>query len=347
MFRTAIVKLELQAKCDIAAASTSGSGSAAPVLPCVALSTAVNRFMYLMLPRRIQLEAKTNVDWTQIITTGRRKGEEALISECMSYEYCVRRALVAIRLNNNGFMGSCSLLRIISNSVATSQFCRLTKIINAECCFVTGLLHPSKIKVDENDSEGIVVLAQLRSMTPDQMSPDDDIGVESHLCGITEALDFYDDSSALRMDRFIDHVMQAMDRYKKPQVAYYEPALFGHLLKQYSQGPVSTWNVSDGERHVIDPHGITETASEVQRQGDIRGTNETVIKRLCQRVTVFVLFVEACAIKTILNTWKASNAPKSELIVKRALLSWNANIQYIASQQSTWNKVDCTAVDCT
>lgn len=307
----------------------------------VGMSVSIIRFRYQLLPRRIHVEAghTSPKEWISIVSSGRYAGEEALISSCLSYEYVVRRALVAIRFGNKGFMGQCSLMQIVDNSVATAQFCRLTKIIHAECCFVTGLLHPSKIKVKENDSEGEVVLAQLRSMTAEQLTPDDGVGTSSDLCRVTDTLDFrrsLDDAKGwIHMNRFVDHVMMAMDRYKKSIRSQYTDQTFDEgQMPLYNKWPISMWGLSDSEKQVIDPHGITETTSQIQLIAGIKGTNEDLIKRICTRVTVFVLFVEACAIKTILNTWKASNLPKREIIVERVLAIWNTNTQYIASQQS-------------
>lgn len=302
---------------------------------------AINRFRYQLVPGDMQLKEylPDANEWTDIINGNR--GEEALIKSCSMFEYFVRRALVAIRVNNTGFMGTCSLLRIIDNGVATSQFCRLTKAFYAESCFSMAGHWPSKAKLRENDSDGENVIRELRSMTEDQIKPDFKDGTKKHLWAIYE-IDLRrrdtGDSGWLFMNRFIDLYMQAMNKYASigPQRDRYKTDLFDRsIMRLYNMGPISTWGISDAnEKFAI--CGITETTSQIQTQCGIRGSNEEMIKRLCRRTTVFILFIEACVIKSTFNKWKLSNSTNADVMFKREVHKWNSNIEYITSQKHTF-----------
>lgn len=301
----------------------------------------INRFRSQLLSASIQLkEQPIGADeWTDIINA--LGGEEALISRCSMFEFYVRRSLVAIRVNNDGFMGQCSLLRIIDNGVATTQFCRLVKGYYAESCFVATDNWPSRVKLRENDSDGDNVIREMRAMTEDQVKPDFGSGTKEHLLGVSDVLDLRrskaGDSGYLYLNRFIDNYMQALNRYILigTQKARFIDVDFEKLMKQYNLGPIGTWSIIDGSEQFV-TSGITETTSVIQLQCKIGGSNEEMIKRMCKRVTVFVLFVEACAIKSTFNRWKLSNATSADVIYSRQMMKFNANIEYIKSQQHTF-----------
>lgn len=264
-------------------------------------------------------------------------GEEALITECMALQYHVRRALLAIRFRNTGYMAGVSLLTIISSGVLTTQLCRLIKIIHAECLFMSGLLWPSDAKIEENDSEGDLILNTLRSHRACDLIPDiiynrnvtycvsDKLDLNVLAFGMTTAATKVK-RAMMSMDKLIDLVMQAMGRFKHPQRSHYNDAFFDtDVIELYNTGPIASWGMNVG--HAL---GLMETVSEIQSQAHVHGSNEDMVKRLCSRVSVYVLFIEACAMKSTINILKTTNRNQRRSIMCRMLTTWDNNVRYIS-----------------
>lgn len=299
------------------------------------LIKAINRFRFQLLPTEQALAHGTlgPSHWTVAIGSGENAGEEVLISECRTMEYHVRRALASIRFDNNGYMKNVSLLQIIGNSVATTMFCRLVKIIHTECRFISGLLYPSGSKVEENDSECQSVLPKLRSYKPSDLQCDiDGTAADESTFTLSNDLVMQDREfpQHLAVDRFIDMVMQAMGRYSVSQRSMY-PLNRADMLLLYNRESIGKWRMLPGTSS-----GVTDTATQIQEvskeMGFIvsTGTNESIVKRLCRHSTLYVLFVEACAMKCTVNVLKISNGGQQRReMLFRALNAWHANIEYI------------------
>lgn len=288
----------------------------------------IMRFRAQMLSSMDMLRS-TFVDvnaWKALMSMGHASPEETVIGQCASYEYCVRRALVTIRADNNGFMGRASLLQIIDNSVATAQLCRLIKCIHIDCGYISGPLYPSDAKLLENDSECRLVASRLRSMTACDLVPDAGAGTSPQFFGVTDTLTIEagNDPTYVVITRFITLMFQAMNHVALgPEHVRFSDAGNDQQRRAYEYSYVGSWSLKE---HAS---GVTETVSEILIRSKIQCTVEDMIKRLCSNVTTLVLLVEACAVKNMMNNSKSKNGEKRKVILERAYHTWTQNINWI------------------
>lgn len=258
--------------------------------------------------------------------------ETDLIMQCGNMKYCVMRALVEVRMNNDGneFMKNASLLAIASNSVAMSRFCTLVKVIYTDCKFFAGKQWPAIFKVRTNDSEGRMVARYLRQLNAASMTPD------YTPCDTRLAMTVAD----VRMFRaqFIELLCQAClahnivddDLEEKTVLLRGDYRRDNEKMRPTSTdglppAPVSMWGI---DRFTS---GVTETIAHIQTQsGRPTAPEDDIVNCMLATATSTVLFAEACAMKYQMNRLNTSNQSAPELTPLRAHATWALNTKYLA-----------------